>query len=522
MEIPRKSLVPSFKYADILEEQQKQLADNPLMKRFKESRKSLSGEKYRPLYHFVSPENIMGDPNGLCFWKGRWHMFYQGFPIEYITTSWRAVHWGHAVSDDLIHWKDLPYAIYPDPEISCFSGSTLVENDRVIAMYHATACGNMVAVSDDPLLLNWEKLTGNAVLKDSEHIDIPQIFDPCIWKDNVYYYSLSGGITPNKYGKREHRAEFLCRSKDLINWEYLHDFIDGDIWGHVGDDGACPYFWPIGSDKYILVHYSHMSGAAYLIGDYNRNENRFHVTNGGDFCFGRTCMGNVHAPSACPAPDGSGDVICIFNFNEAKPANGWERLMSLPRKFSLYDGDRLAQVPAGDIESLRKKKNSVSPMTLEANKEVMLKNISGNCMELEVEIDPLDANFVTLNVLRSPNKEEFTRITFYKNRGYRNTLHRTSEKFDSIISLDNAFSSSATDVQARLPESGEFNLPDGENLKLRIFIDKSVVEVFANERQCIGLRVYPERNDSTGVSIQAQGSEAKLISLTSWQMDSIY
>ena len=67
------------------------------------------------------------------------------------------MHWGHAVSDDMIHWKDLPLAIYPDIEYAVFSGSSLVEEDRVIAMYHGFGIGNMIATSSDPLLLNWEK-----------------------------------------------------------------------------------------------------------------------------------------------------------------------------------------------------------------------------------------------------------------------------------------------------------------------------------------------------------------------------
>ena len=74
------------------------------------------------------------------------------------------VHWGHAVSEDLVHWGDLPIALYPDPEKDCFSGQTVVEPDRVIAIYHGTRVGNMVAVSSDPLLLNWKKLTGKAVI----------------------------------------------------------------------------------------------------------------------------------------------------------------------------------------------------------------------------------------------------------------------------------------------------------------------------------------------------------------------
>ena len=146
-------------FANTLAEQEAELADNPLLRRFAESRAAMADDPHRPLYHFVSPENLLNDPNGLCFWQGRWHLFYQGYPPEDPRQ-----HWGHAVSDDLIHWRDLPYAIYPNPEECCFSGAALVEEDRVIAMYHGTKVGNMVAVSDDPLLLNWEKLTGQAVI----------------------------------------------------------------------------------------------------------------------------------------------------------------------------------------------------------------------------------------------------------------------------------------------------------------------------------------------------------------------
>ncbi|MDA0193532.1 MAG: glycoside hydrolase family 32 protein [Bacteroidetes bacterium] len=152
------SKVPKFTFATTLEEQEEQLKTNPLILRFKESRKKLAEDPHVPLYHFVSPENRLNDPNGLSFWQDRWHMFYQGYPPEDPRQ-----HWGHAVSDDMIHWKDLPYAIYPNPEQACFSGSALVEDDRVIAMYHGTRVGNMVAVSSDPLLLNWEKVTGQAV-----------------------------------------------------------------------------------------------------------------------------------------------------------------------------------------------------------------------------------------------------------------------------------------------------------------------------------------------------------------------
>ena len=117
---PYISPVPKFTFAKTLAEQEEQLKTNPLILRFAASRKRLSSDPYRPIYHFVSPESTLNDPNGLCFWQGNWHMFYQGYPPED-----KRQHWGHAISKDLIHWRDLPYAIYPSPERAVFFGSNI-------------------------------------------------------------------------------------------------------------------------------------------------------------------------------------------------------------------------------------------------------------------------------------------------------------------------------------------------------------------------------------------------------------
>lgn len=138
------------------------LREDPELRRFAESRRKLSEDRYRPLYHFASPVSKMNDPNGLCFWQGRWHLFYQANPA-----GDNRVHWGHAVSKDLVHWRDLPYAIRPGPEKSCFSGSILVEQGRAIAAYHGLGAGTMVAVASDPLLLDWRKVGGKPVISCS-------------------------------------------------------------------------------------------------------------------------------------------------------------------------------------------------------------------------------------------------------------------------------------------------------------------------------------------------------------------
>jgi beta-fructofuranosidase len=511
------SRVPHFTFGDTWEAQEAQLATNPLMLRFAESRKKLAKDPHRPAYHYVNPESTLNDPNGLCFWEGRWHLFYQAYPPEDPHQ-----HWGHAVSEDLIHWRDLPYAIYPHPEECCFSGAALAEEDRVIAMYHGTKVGNMVATSSDPLLLNWEKLTGQAVIPmvNPDGSKPPyRVFDPCVWEKDGAYYSLTGGTLPNGPGGRQVRADILLRSKDLATWEYLHPFVEDDRYTLVGDDGACPYFWPIG-ERHMLLFYSHMSGGQYLLGDYDKARDKFVVTYGGKFNFGASNPAGVHAPSA--APDGRGGIVVIFNMNHAKPTEGWDQIMTLPRRLTLTAPNELGIVPAGDVESLRREHVHIDAMTLPANEDVVLDTVRGNAMEIVAEIDPLSSPTVEMDVLRSVNAEETTRILFFRDRGYRRVDAGDWNRLDSLITIDNSRSSTLPDVLSRAPETARVPLDKGETLQLRVFIDRSVVEVFVNGKQCLAVRVYPGREDSVGVSLRSQGQDALLKSLDAWQMASIY
>ena len=185
--------------------------------------------------------------------------------------------------------------------------------------------------------------------------------------------------------------------------------------------------------------------------------------------------------------------------------------------------------PAGDIASLRGRHVRVGPTKLRANRDVVLEEVSGTSLEIAAVIDPQDAPTLEIDVLRSPRCEEYTRISFYRRRGFRNRERydggdrdKAAAAADSLITLDNARSSELPDVLSRAPETAPVYVAPDEPLALRIFIDRSVVEVFANGRQCVALRVYPGREDSAGVALRACGSEATLRSLDAWQMKSIY
>ena len=516
-ETPYPSKVPQRGYPTTLAEQLDTLDSDQLMRRFAASRRRLAADRFRPTYHYVNPEGNLNDPNGLCYWQGRYHLFYQAYPPEDPRQ-----HWGHSFSDDLVHWQDLPLAIYPGIEEKCFSGSTLVEDDRVIAMYHGPGAGNMVAVSSDPLLLNWEKIPGNPVIPsvDTDESGRPyRVFDPCIWKEDDGYYALSGSYWDGPIFGDCRMVQHLFFSQDLKRWTYLGPFVERDIFTSPGEDTAVPYFWPIG-DKHILIFASHQRGSQYLLGDYDALHHRFKPFAHGRFNFGAMKPGGVHAPSA--TPDGQGGVYVIHNINAGKPTEGWDHIMSLARLLTLREDGMLGIEPIQSVETLRHGHRHVGATALPANREVVLEGIGGNAVELAAEIDPKDAREISVSVLCSDDGEEQTPISFYR-QGYLQTPENGwGGRALDALSIDASRSSLLPDVMARPEEVAPLRLAEGEHLKLRIFVDKSVVEVFANGRQCIALRVYPGLADSVGVSVRAQGSDAALLSLDAWQMKSIW
>jgi len=502
---PYTSLVPRQKFSETLLEQEKELANDLQMLRFVASRKRLAADRYRPLYHFVSPESQLNDPNGLCFWQGRWHLFYQGYPPDEFPDpadlARRRQHWGHAVSEDLVHWRDLPYAIYPGMEKMCFSGGVVVEERQAVAFYPGISAGQMVAVAKDPLLLNWEKLEGNPVL--------PTTGDSYIWKEGDTYYGLI-------------KANHLHSSRNLVDWVSLGEFVDDNPFPLVANSGsnpwvdatACPNFVPIG-DKHILLSFSHATGGQYRLGEYDRQRHKFKPYAQGRFNHGAVSPGGVHAPSA--SADGKGGVINILNINDGESSKEWDQVMSLAQRLTLGPDSLLRIAPVGAVASLRGAHEYIGETVLPANQDVLLDSIKGNAMELAVEIDPKLSRWVQISVLRSPNAEEQTTITFYNFDRKLSVWYQTI----GVVCLDGTRSSNNPNTWIRPPERADMDRA-GEPLRVRVFVDRSVVEVFVNEKLYLAMRVYPDRPDSIGVALRAQGQDAILKKLDAWTMKSIW
>ena len=501
-----------------LEDQLKALNNDKSVNTLEESRRSLANDLFRPLYHFSCPGGVMNDPNGLCFWQGRWHLFYQFRPQPQ-----SVVHWGHAVSDDLMRWRDLPVALYPGPEKDCYSGQSLVEPDRVVAIYHGTTSGNDIATASDPLLLNWKKHSNNPVIPIvpvDENGRPYRVFDPCIWKEADGYYALSGVYWAGERRMTCLGVAHVFRSRDLAKWEHLGPLIEARADTEPGEDYAVPNFWPIGEGRHMMLFFSHKRAGQYYVGRWDHESHRLVPELHGRMNYGPIGVGSLHAPSA--TVDERGRYIGIFNVKEGKTPAGWDNIMTLPRHLSLAPDHTLRIEPVSEAAGLRRGHATVEPLAIPANREIVLKDIRGKALEIEAVLDIGAAREAGLCVLRSPGGEEQTRISLFDKSGGSGSSRGDRPSMRSALQIDVSASSLLPEVYARTPETGPLTLGRGEPLRLRVFIDRSIIEVFANGRQCLTLRAYPGREDSNGVSVFARGGEARLLSLSVWQMSSIW
>ncbi len=479
--------------------------DDPHVVACTRNRELVADNPDRPLYHFSAPDRGIHDPNGLCYWQGHYHLFYQYY--------YKGISWGHAYSDDLLHWKDLPVAIEPTVEERVFSGQTLAEDNRVIAMWHGLGIGNMVATSTDPLLLDWDPNPNNPVIPSDEKQGDYRVFDPCIWKgDDGYYYSLTGSYKDGIQRKDCIGEVHAFKSRDLSTWKWLGPMFTDTVLAEPGEDMAVPNFWPIGKGKHLLLLFSHKRAGRGYVGTFDSKTIRFdadyhfranHGTIVDETVRLKPVNSSVHAPSA--TIDDKGRYIAVFNMCENKEQEGWSGIMSLPRVYSLAEDNSIRVDPVEEMKKLRFDHKRVNSVTIKVNKDLKLKEIAGRAMEISAVIRPGKAKEVGFKVLQSADDSEYTVIRFSENK----------------IAIDNKHSSKDTRF-IRPPDAGSLQLEGNEPLKLRIFIDCSVVEVFANGRQCCSLRVYPTKEGGNGVSLFSRGGDAELVSLDAWQMRSVW
>jgi beta-fructofuranosidase len=446
----------------------------------------------------------MNDPNGLIQWHGRYHLFYQYNPSGVFHGT---IHWGHAVSKDLVRWQDLPLALAPTvggpDKDGVFSGCA-VDRDGVPALVYTGVHPEVQCLAEavdptGPNLTAWRKHPGNPVIaQPPAGLDVQGFRDPFVWREVDGWYCAVGSGTRDEGG-----LVLLYRSPDLIHWEYLHQLWQSET-GETGSIWECPNFFPIANKHVLLISSLPLLKVFCFVGEYRGH--RFIPERSGVLDEG----GCLYAPQLMLDERGRRLMWGWLRENrdaQAQMAAGWSGVMSLPTEVSLLEEGTLCMRPVAELTALRGRHKQFGHAALQSREDKRFDSIAGNRLEIQAVLGLGGARQVGLHLLESPESLERTSIVY---DGQRQELTVDRER----ASLD---PNTVRDIR-RIP----LRLAAGALLTLRVFIDGSVLEVFANDRVCLRSRVYPTRADSRGVRPFADGGTAKLESLDIWEMRSIW
>lgn len=463
---------------------------------------------WRLAYHMAPQANWMNDPNGFSYYNGEYHLFYQHHPYS---PEWGPMYWGHAKSKDLAFWEHLPIALAPSEDYDidgCFSGSAIAKDGKLYLMYTGNKWmgGNRnndlkqvqcLAVSEDGV--TFEKLTENPAIAETPEGDIHPYHwrDPKVWQEGDDYYCVLGSKTNDEKGQ-----VLLYRSKDLLSWEFLNVAAKGE--GNFGFMWECPDLFRLdGKDVLImspqgvkpegdLYHNLHQSG--YIFGTLNYetgilDHGAFELL---DYGF------DFYAPQTTIDDQGRRVMIAwmaMWENDMPEQEFGWAGAITLPRILTLTNG-KLISEPAPELKALRQ--NEISFENVQLEKELQLKGIEGECVELEVTIDVKQASSFGLKLRINEQRNEETLLTY--------------QVAEETLVFDRNQSGKGPGGVRKAPVSLKEN-----QLQLRVFIDHSSIEVFAQRgEKVMTARIYPGE-EAKGISFFVDG-EITITSVKKWDM----
>jgi fructan beta-fructosidase len=469
--------------------------------------KTIYQEPHRPQFHFSPPAKWMNDPNGMVYYKGEYHLFYQHYPDS---TVWGPMHWGHAISKDMIHWQHQPIALYPDTHGDIFSGSVVVDEKNTsgfkqgaeaplvaIFTYHympGEKAGRKdfqtqgIAYSTDKGR-TWTKYANNPVIKNP---GIKDFRDPkVIWHaaSQQWVLTMAAGDEILFY-----------HSSDLKNWELTGRF--GKEEGSHGGVWECPDLFELttkeGKSKWVLLVSigtgapNGGSGTQYFIGSFNgktfTNENsketKLWLDNGTDNYAGVTWY---NAPNQRRLFLG---WMSNWQYAQSVPTQKWRSAMTLPRELSLQEsskGFRLQTKPVAETVTLRTRQN---PVTVTAGKAYPL-----SLAELTLQFDLSTAGNNDLGIELRNKENESVRIGYdpTNNQFYINRTQLQNTGFSKDFAAVHTAPRTAT----------------GKQLTMHLFIDKSSVELFADDGSVVMTDIFFPISEFNSVKIfQDPGAKA--------------
>ncbi|GFI32260.1 MAG: glycoside hydrolase family 32 protein [Lachnospiraceae bacterium] len=458
----------------------------------------------KPGFHLAARVGWMNDPNGFSFYGGEYHLFYQYHPYN---SHWGPMHWGHAVSDDLLHWTYLPAALAPDTiydEAGCFSGSAVeLSNGRQLLMYtgvhkEVQADGGLREVQTQCIAIgdgrDYEKYQGNPVLDEKDLPDGGSKYDfrdPKMWKaPDGTFRCVVGNCAAERDGQI-----LLFSSRDGLDWKY--EKVLAVNHGRFGKAWECPDFFELDGKQVLLtspmdmlpkgLEYHNGNGTLCLIGTYDETKEVFTEEQNQAVDYGI----DFYAPQTLLAPDGRRIMVgWMQNWdtcNLHSPEQPWFGQMSLPRELSVVDG-RLLQKPIRELENLRGKEVKHENVTFSGLTK--LDGIQGRKIDMELSVRPLDEE----NMYR-----KFA-VRFAQNNTYHTAV--SFRPLESIVKIDRKFSGSRRAIIHQ--RRSRVNSRNGE-IKLRIILDTFSAEVFVNDGEhVLSATIYTDK-EADGISFLADG-----------------
>lgn len=427
-------------------------------------------------YHLVHPGPggaMPGDCNCAFYWKGRYH-------LHYIYNHKYGFAFAHVSSIDMVHWKWHPTTLQPKTTgHGMFSGTGFITTDgKPAIIYHGQGSGrNQLAFALDDNLEQWTKPVAIVPRDASGQEPKMNHWDPDCWLNGETYYAVSGGSNPT-----------LMKSSDLKDWRFLgpllHDDYPASIGVPKGEDISCPNMFKIGK-KWMLLCISHRLGCRYYLGDFKDEKYlpEFHSMmswNGNNF----------FAPESVLTKDGR-RVMWAWLLNLPIAPCG---IQSLPRELELPEDGVLRMKPLRELQSLRYDTQQEEGITVKSDTTYRLQKINGDALELEV-------------TFKSPVSKEFGLDVLCDNRG---------ENGLRVAVMAESKTLRVGGVHA------PFAVKEGEDVTLRVFVDKNLVEVFANDRQAAVTAIGKYVPDNLGVRLFSSGGDVAVKQLKCWKMKSIH
>jgi beta-fructofuranosidase len=455
----------------------------------------------------------MNDPNGLIFHGGLLHVFYQHNPDA---PHWGRMHWGHAVSADLVTWRHLPIAISPDDEgaddFGCWSGC-IVEEAGVASMFYTgvTLDGEQRrpsicrATSVDGLV-TWTKAPGDPCVPEPPGgIALDAFRDPFVFRDDDGWSMLVGAGTCDGLG-----TVLLYRSSDLGSWTYDGPFLSTDEVARAeGADGPCwecPQLVRVGDAAVLIVS----------VVDRAPGVRPSHVTafvgrvEGGRFVVDHVeqlGMGpDFYAPATTITPDGRHLLLgWIPEDPPQEPSSRtWTGSMTFPRTVSLGEDGRLSLAIASEVTALRAASRAHGPVRLEEDAPAWRYDLVSQHFELAAAIDPGDASEIAIELLDGHDESPEARVAF-----------RPAERMLSVARRGIISVAGRSSMSTRiLPGAGN------DNLVLRLIVDGSVMELEVDGRTMATIRLPTTHGDRLAVTFSATGGCAWIIELETWGLAS--